>query len=105
MQKSTTSNYKDDSPSTPPSWFLLGMLDQQTDVLMPSCIQPFQSHSGPDMTLLPLLDYGWPVLAGDPGTKVIPQSQEEVGRGRARERHEIVLGNATAVIESLPHNT
>ena len=72
---------------------------------MPSSIKLFRSQSGPDVTLPPLRDFGWPGLAGDPGENVIPQSHEEVGRSCARERHEIVLGNATAVIESLPHNT
>ena len=104
MQEST---YKDDSPSIPPTdWFLPGMLDRQTDP-MPSSLKPFRSHSGADMTLPSLLDCGQPVFADSgPEMNVIQQSQEEVGGDCARRgRHEIVLGIATVVVESIiPYN-
>lgn len=112
MQESSTqlSTYKDDNPSTPPTDWLLGLLDQQTDMhpnmAMLSAIKPFQSHSGPDMTLSSLLDCGQYGLVDDPGTNMIQQSQEEVGGDCAqRGRHEIVLGDDTVVVESIYNAT
>ena len=97
IQESTFSGFKNGSFSTPPDWFLLGM-DQPTDVHLPPFLKPFPYHS-PDMIPLSLSAHN----SQGPGAGVgMNPSQEEVGGNYARGRHEIVLGNATIVIDESP---
>ena len=102
IQESTISGFKDGGHSTPPDWFLLGM-DQPTDVHLPPSLKPFPYHS-PDIP--PSFSAHNSQLQGPglPGDMVNP-SQEEVGGNYARGRHEIVLGNATIVVNESPSIT
>ena len=77
-------------------------MDQSTDVHLPSSLKLFTSHS-PDMTIPPSLgvhinSQGPGLAAGDVEMNLIAQPQEEVGGYYARGRHEIVVGNATIVV-------
>ena len=100
MQESTVSKLEDEDYS----WSLLGT-HQSTDmhINIMLFIKPFQSYC-PDTTLpSPSPDSG-PGLAGELLEMYqgpIQQSQEEVDRVQ-RGRHEIIIGNAAAVVELLP---
>ena len=102
MQESTISKLEDEDYS----WSLLGITHQSTDMhnIMPF-IKPFQSYC-PDTILPSSSPDSGPGLAGERLEMhlepAIQQSQEEVDHVQ-RGRHEIVIGNAAAVVKLLPH--
>ena len=77
-------------------------MDQPTDVHLPPSLKPFPYHSPDIPTSFAVLNSRGRGLADDGGMN---QSQEEVGGDYARGRHEIVLGNATIVVDVSPSLT
>lgn len=82
----------------------------QHNSMMPLSIKPFQSNYDPYKTPLSSPPDSGPGLDSDelPDIHLAPiqQSQEEAGGECAqRGRHEIVLGTATVVVESLAYNS